>query len=87
MSPDKDLGHGAGESVPLSGKENFQGRPHPSTYVLMDGMGNPWGPFDSALKAAEWAQTKWSGVGESIGDEHGHFSEGWTVVSLRHPET
>jgi hypothetical protein len=53
----------------------------------MDADGNPWGPFDSARSAAEWATKKWPDQKESVGDEHGNFCEGWCVYVLRHPDT
>lgn len=62
-----------------------QNRPLP--YLLMDADGNPWGPFDSARGATEWAAKKWPDQKESIGDEHGNFGEGWSVYALRHPDT
>lgn len=55
---------------------------HPSTYVLMDADDNPWGPFDSAQAAAQWAVKKWPDQKE--GREIG---EGWIVWALRHPDT
>lgn len=59
---------------------------HPSTYVLMNADGNPWGPFDKATAAAEWATNKWPEQSEAVGDERGNLSEGWTVWTLRHPD-
>lgn len=51
-----------------------------ATYILRDRDRNPWGPFDSAREAAEWALNKWPDQDE------GEPGQGWKVLALRQPD-
>lgn len=60
--------------------DNSADRPA-ATYILIDRDGNPWGPFEEATNAVEWAQKKWPD------QDHGPKDVGWRVLALRHPNT
>jgi hypothetical protein len=49
-------------------------------HIILDPDGNPWGPFNDATKAWDWAEAKWPG--RDITREDG----GWDLVALRWPD-
>jgi hypothetical protein len=51
-------------------------------YVVFDKDDNPWGPFKSAIEAAEWAAKKWPDQKEATDEER----TGWVVAFLRGPD-
>lgn len=54
--------------------------PAASQYVVFDKSGNPWGPFDDAKAAHDWAEKKWPGM------DAADTADGWVVVLLNKPD-
>lgn len=49
--------------------------------IVIDWMGNPWGPFDSAGDAACWAAKKWPDQEQDENRE----GKGWDISALWEP--
>ena len=69
-----------------SGTETHSDTPltRKGSWIVRDRDDNPWGPFDSAIVAAEWATKKWPDVppwSEDLDPDNC-----WDVVALWSPE-
>ena len=56
-------------------------------HIIIDKHGNPWGPFDNARRAVDWAKEMWPDqkqVELGIGNDD-KLGIGWDLWALRHP--
>jgi hypothetical protein len=51
-------------------------------YAVLDKDGNPWGPFDNAMKAGAWANAKWPTQPHNDPRWPPH-REGWNIIAIR----
>lgn len=51
-------------------------------FVVLDKHGMPWGPFDDATEAAQWAKRKWP---DQEQDER-RMGDGWDIAVLHSPD-